>query len=422
MINKTEALWYPYAQMKGIENNYEVSAAQGVYLELADGRRLIDAISSWWCVIHGYNHPSLNQVLKDQIDRVSHLMLGGLKNRPAVDLAEKLVEITPEGLNHVFFGDSGSVGVEIALKMAAQFFANQNLSQKSKMVALHRAYHGDTSGCMSVCDPAEGMHKLFSGIVPQQYFLNAPQGGFEAGADQVATDLAEAETLFKDHHDQIAGVILEPLMQAAGGFNFYSPAYLQGLRMLCDRYNILLIFDEVATGFGRTGTMFAADKAMVCPDIMVLGKGLTAGYMGHSATLATSRVFSAFYSDSAADAFMHGPTFMGNPLACALGLESIRLFEQDDLISKIERIEQNMRTALIDFSAPQIKATRVLGATGVIEVQNKKALDGVQEFAMKRGVWLRPFETYLYTMPAYTISDNELDKVLDTMCAWFSKN
>lgn len=416
-----QSLWYPYAQMKIKEENLLVDSAQGVNLQLADGRQLIDAIASWWCVIYGYRHPELDQVLKQQIDSISHVMLGGLVNEPAKQLADKLVEVTPNGLNHVFYGDSGSVGIEVALKMAVQFWNNQGYSNKSRIVSLKKAYHGDTTGCMSVGDPEEGMHHLFSGYLPQQIFLEAPTGGYFANLDIVQNYMQKFERLLQQQADDIAALIVEPLMQAAGGFNFYSPDYLKQFKALCDQYNVLLIFDEVATGFGRTGTLFAAEQADVCPDIMVLSKGLTGGYLGHSATLATTRVFEAFYADDISKAFMHGPTFMGNPLACSVALKCLEIFQRDNFLQRIERIEMVLKQHLLGFTANGVVDSRVLGATGVIEVTEPSVLSGVQEFAAEQGVWLRPFDNYLYTMPPYIITEKELVNVVKVMKDWFHR-
>ncbi|GAA3939436.1 adenosylmethionine--8-amino-7-oxononanoate transaminase [Litoribacillus peritrichatus] len=421
-INHSEtygSVWYPYAQMQSLEINLEVVETKGVILTMADGKQLIDAISSWWCVTHGYNHPELNQAMTDQINKFSHVMLGGLKNQTTQSFADKLVEITPEGLNHVFFSDSGSVGVEVAIKMALQYFFNQGQQHKTKVVALQRAYHGDTTACMSVCDPAEGMHKMFHGITPEQFFLDAPSGGFNASDAEVAADIEKARQLFEENGNNIAAMIVEPLMQGAGGFNYYSPKYLNQLKALCKQHNILLIFDEVATGFGRTGKLFATEHTDVTPDIMILAKGLTAGYLGHAATLTTSEIFGAFLSDSASTAFMHGPTFMGNPTACAVGLKAIEIFQRDDFLSKIAQIEQQLKDELLDFKHEEVVETRVLGASGCIEVKDPSFHQGIQEFAAERGVWIRPFERYIYTMPPYIITPEQLKAITDVMKDWF---
>lgn len=415
----TNPIWFPYAQMKIKPAALEVDRAEGVRLYLKDGRCLIDAISSWWCMIHGYNPPVIIDAMKEQLDRLPHVMMGGLVHDPAKKLASKLVEITPEGLNHVFFGDSGSVGVEIALKMALQYWQNQGETQKTKFVSLKKAYHGDTCGAMSVCDPDDGMHALFSGLLPKQLFVNVPKGGFDANQEQIDKGIIKLESMLQTHHETIAAMIVEPLLQGAGGMIFYSPEYLRLARDCCDRYNILMIFDEVATGFGRTGKLFAAEHAGISPDIMVLGKGLTAGFTGHSATLANDRIFDAFWSDDAEKCFMHGPTFMGNPLACTAALKSLEIFQYDHTLEKIARIESILKEHILPFSSPKIKETRVLGATGVMEVHDRSDLKGLSEFAAERGVWIRPFENVAYTMPSYIINDNDLIQIVDVMKEWF---
>ncbi|OOV86022.1 adenosylmethionine--8-amino-7-oxononanoate transaminase [Oceanospirillum linum] len=414
------SLWFPYAQMKNLEVNYEVETGEGPYIQLTNGMKLLDATCSWWCMIHGYRHPEITQIIHDQADKLAHVMLGGLKNQPATALAKKLVEITPDGLNHVFFSDSGSVGMEVAMKMAVQFWQNQGQTKKYKMASLMRAYHGDTTGCMSVCDPEEGMHSLFSGLLPKHHFAPAPTASFDAPAEAVASDIAELRKVFEQHHEEIAGFLVEPLLQAAGGLNMYSPIYLQEARKLCDEFEILFIFDEVATGFGRTGKLFAAEYAEVTPDIMVLSKGLTGGYIGHAATLANERVFNAFWDDDAGKAFMHGPTFMGNPLACAVALKSIEVFERDNYLDKIADLNQLLKEELLGFRHEAVLNTRVLGAAAVIEVKDAKALHGVQDFAISHGVWLRSFDRYLYTMPPYIISADQLQKITSVMKAWFT--
>ncbi len=413
-------LWFPYAQMKNIEVNYEVETGDGPYIQFTNGMRLLDATCSWWCMIHGYRHPDITQAIHEQADQLAHVMLGGLKNKPAVELAKKLVEITPEGLNHVFFSDSGSVGMEVAMKMAVQYWQNQGQTKKCKLASLIKAYHGDTTGCMSVCDPEEGMHSLFSGLLPQQHFAPAPEASFDASAEEVAQDITKLRAVFEEHHHEIAGFLVEPLLQAAGGLNMYSPLYLQEARKLCDEFDILFIFDEVATGFGRTGKLFAADHAEITPDIMVLSKGLTGGYIGHAATIANDKVFDGFWHDDAGKAFMHGPTFMGNPLACAVALKSIEVFERDDYLGKIAKLNQVLKDELLDFKHPDVKDTRVLGATAVIEVHNAESLKGVQDFAITQGVWLRPFGNYLYTMPPYIITEEQLIEITSAMKAWFT--
>ncbi len=413
-------IWYPYTQMKKMDEPYSVASAKGVYIKLSNGRDLIDGISSWWCMIHGYRHPELDAAIIDQVNKMSHVMLGGLTHEPALELAEKLVDITPQGLDHVFYSDSGSVGVEIALKMALQFWRNRGEPKRNKFVALNGAYHGDTTGCMAVCDPGDGMHYLFNDAMVKHYFIDNPPDGFDQEEGKVNDYTLKLKCFFEKHHNELAAFIVEPILQAAGGFKIYSPIVLKQIRQLCDEYNILFIFDEVATGFGRTGALFAAQHSNVCPDIMILGKGLTAGYMGHAATLTTTKVFNAFCSNDAGKAFMHGPTFMGNPLACSVALKSIEIFERDNYLYKIKAIEERLRERLFQIKSPKIKETRVIGAAGVIEVYDEKDLSGFQSFAVEKGIWLRPFSRFLYTMPPYIISEDSLNKIIDAMQMWFS--
>lgn len=418
----TSSLWYPYTQMQNLPQPPKVSSGQGAWIHLADGRELLDATSAWWCLIHGYRHPIMDAALHQQIDQLSHVMLGGLTHAPALQLAEKLVALTPEGLEHVFFSDSGSVGIEVAMKMAVQYQLQQGESQRTQLLSVMRAYHGDTSGCMALCDPEEGMHQLFTGWLKAHPFTPAPRAGFDAQADDplLQEDIQRLRASFAEHHSSLAAFIVEPLLQAAGGFNIYSPLWLQEVRRLCDAYGVLLIFDEIATGFGRTGSLFAADQAKVSPDIMVLSKGLTGGYLGLAATLASRKVFEGFYGSSK-QAFMHGPTFMGNPLACRAALASIEIFEQDDYLSRIQELNRLLHRELSNFRAPGVLATRVLGATGVIEVEDAKQLAGLAEYAFNQGVWLRPFGRYAYTMPSYVISDAELTRITQVMKAYFNE-
>lgn len=413
------ALWYPYAQMRGLPQPFEVTEAHGARLHLADGRTLIDALSSWWCVLHGYNHPVLNAALRAQVEDFSHVMLGGLTHAPAQTLAEALVRITPAGLNHVFFADSGSVGMEVAMKMAVQFWKNQGISSRNRFASLLRGYHGDTTGVMSIGDPEEGMHHLFKGYLPEQFFIAPPQGRTDKAGTSRA--LADMRQLFTNHGHEIAAFVCEPLLQGAGGFNFYPPAFLTGARELCDEFGILLIADEVATGFGRTGTLFACEQAKITPDIMVLAKGLTAGYLGLSATLATERVYTAFLGEGYDRAFMHGPTFMGNALACSVALAGIGLCENPEFLPRIAHIESILRKELLGFTAPGVVDTRVLGACGVIQTSSPEEHSGIQEFAAARGVWLRPFLDVVYTMPPSVIGDSDLRQICTVMKDWFSR-
>lgn len=408
---KKNALWYPYTQHKTADIPLKIMSAKNKSLYLEDGSILLDAISSWWCVIHGYNHPRLNKAAIQQIKKMSHVMLGGLSHHPAEQLADKLLSLTDAHFSHVFFSDSGSVGIEVALKMAIQYFQNQGIYSKHKLLAFKNAYHGDTTGAMSVSDPDDGMHQLFHPLLPKHFFLDNP----------LHLSLDQLNHFFEQHHPTLAACIIEPLLQAAGGFVMYPPSFLNHLKTLCEKYNVLLIYDEVATGFGRTGTLFASHQTNHYPDIMVLGKGLTGGYLGLSATLATFKIFNAFYNDDSQKALMHGPTFTGNPLACAIALESIAIFEELLYLDKIKNIEKELKKNLLPFSHSKIKSIRVLGATGVIEVYEAKELKKASAFAKDQGVWLRPFDKYLYTMPAYTLTKQECTHIINVMCQYFNK-
>ena len=419
----TSPVWHPYAHLKTQTPAPKVVGGSGSYFTLESGERLLDATCSWWCMIHGYGHPRLVAAIREQAGELCHVMLGGLTHDPADQLAQELVRITPPGLNHVFYSDSGSVGMEVAMKMALQYQVLSGHPGKRKMLSLMKAYHGDTTGCMAVCDPEEGMHGLFASLLPQHHFAPAPTAPFDATPAQVEHDLAALREVLSRHHQEIAALLMEPLLQAAGGLNMTSPHYLRGARALCDEFGVLLIFDEVATGFGRTGRLFAADHAGVTPDIMVLSKGLTGGYLGHAATLATDRVHEAFIGDSQHHAFMHGPTFMGNPLACRVALESLRVFEEEHYLEKIAALSQTLQRELLEDVAlrahPAVADVRVLGATAVIEAHSSEALKGVAAFARARGVWLRPIGRWLYTMPAYIATDAEITQITGVMKAWF---
>ncbi|RTR05261.1 adenosylmethionine--8-amino-7-oxononanoate transaminase [Halomonas nitroreducens] len=416
-------VWHPYAHLKTQSPAPKVVGGEGPRFTLEGGESLLDATCSWWCMIHGYRHPRLVEAIQRQADELCHVMLGGLTHDPADRLARELVRITPEGLNHVFFSDSGSVGMEVAMKMAVQYHYLRGKPGKHRMLTLMKAYHGDTAGCMAVCDPEEGMHSLFSGFLPQHHFAPAPTASFEASEEEVTADLDALREVLEAHHEEIGALLMEPLLQAAGGLNMTSPHYLRGARALCEEFDVLLVFDEVATGFGRTGRLFAADHADVTPDIMVLSKGLTGGYLGHAATLATDRVHDAFIGDSELHAFMHGPTFMGNPLACRVALESLAVFEEDDYLGRIQRLNGVLCEELRDDAAladhPAVADVRVLGATAVIEVHDSTSLEGAAAFARQRGVWLRPFGRWLYTMPAYITGEDDMRRITGAMKDWF---
>lgn len=413
----SDSLWFPYTQMKDVIPFFEVVDANGVYLKLKDGRELIDTTSSWWCMIHGYKHPDMNAAMIAQIEKFSHVMMGGLQHQPAMQLADKLVEVAPDGINHVFFSDSGSVAVEVSLKMAMQYWQNKQQPEKSKILSFINAYHGDTSGCMSVSDP-DDMHKLFAGLMPTHFFADAPSFGMDATADQITQDLSSARSILEQNHHTIAAMIIEPLLQAAGGFNMYAPAYLDALRALCDEFNVLLIFDEVATGFGRTGSLFATNQSNIVPDIMVLSKGLTGGYVGQAATLTNDRVYSAFLSDEKGKAFMHGPTFMANPLACAAGLASIDLFLKQDYLSKVTQMTEHFKDIFSKVNSPLINKLKVQGATAIFELTTSEYGNELRYFAAERGVWMRPYLHYLYIMPPLIIEKHHIQTIADVIQEW----
>lgn len=410
LLKDQQFVWHPYSSLTDPIPAYEVVSAEGVYLHLADGTELIDGMSSWWCTIHGYNHQRLNQAAKDQIDRVSHVMFGGITHAPAVDLCEKLVAITPQKLQKVFLADSGSVGVEVAIKMAYQYWISQGQANKNKLLSLRNGYHGDTFAAMSVCDPVTGMHHLFDQVVAKQYFAPAPLVGFDQEWDEA--DISDFAEIISQNSNQLAAVILEPIVQGAGGMRFYSPQYLRRVRELCDQHNVLLIADEIATGFGRTGKLFACEWADISPDILCLGKAITGGYMTLAATLCSEEV-SHGICNGEAGCFMHGPTFMGNPLACAVANASIDLLLSDDWQSNIQRIETKLKAELEKFQDLQTVAdTRALGAIGVIEMHERVNVADIQKQFVAEGVWVRPFGKLIYVMPPFIITDQQIEQLL----------
>lgn len=393
-------IWYPYEQMKTMKPPYEIADAEGVYLYTKEGDKLIDSISSWWSVIHGYKHPVITKAIKEQADIFSHVMLGGLTHDPVMKLSEKLQEFLPGDLDYCFFSDSGSVAVEVALKMALQFNTNRG-SRRDMVLSLKNAYHGDTFKAMEVGDD-EDYHFVFKE---------------KKGVVHIPTEIPALEEAFANYHDRFYCFIVEPLLQGAGGMRMYDLSFLQRARELCDEYDVLLIFDEVATGFGRTGNRFVADR--VCPDILVLGKALTGGYIGHAVTVANHRVFQGFYSDDSRHALMHGPTFMGNALACSAALASIEVFEKENYMEKIKKIEAITRREMDGFSDPRIKEVRIMGGCVCIEVHDSQTLKGFQQYAYERGVFSRPFLNYMYAMVPYVIGEEDLVKILSVMKAWF---
>lgn len=398
-------IWYPYEQMKNMKAPYKIVDAKGVYL-YTEEQKLIDSVSSWWSVIHGYSHPELNNAIISQVEKFSHVMLGGLTHEPVQKLSEKLQSWLPGDLDYCFFSDSGSVAVEVSLKMALQYYMNRGEEQRTMIMALEHAYHGDTFKTMEAGDD-EDYHFVLKAYGQSKNVVHIP------------TEIGAMEQAFEKYHERLNCFIVEPLLQGAGGMRMYDVSFLKRARQLCDKYGVLLIFDEVATGFGRTGNRFVAD--LVLPDILVLGKALTGGYIGHAVTVANHKVFEGFYDDKAEHALMHGPTFMGNALACSVALKSIELFEQQDYMSKIHRIEEITRREMENFSDSRIKEIRIMGGCVCIEVYDSAVIKGYQQFAYERGVFSRPFLNYMYAMVPYVIEEAELVKVLDTMKEWFKR-
>jgi adenosylmethionine---8-amino-7-oxononanoate aminotransferase len=404
-------VWHPYAPMPGVRDPYVVESAAGVRLRLADGRELVDGMSSWWAAIHGYRHPVLDAAVRDQLGRMSHVMFGGLTHEPAVRLATTLVELT--GQDHVFLCDSGSVSVEVAIKMCLQYWRSRGRPDKRRLLTWRGGYHGDTFHPMSVCDPDGGMHRLWSGVLPEQVFVPEPPAGFTAPVD--AGYAAGLETALERHAAELAAVIVEPVVQGAGGMRFHSPGYLRVLRELCDRYGVLLIFDEIATGFGRSGALFAAEHAGVRPDVTCVGKALTGGYLSLAAALCTAEV-AAGISRGELPVLAHGPTFMGNPLACAVANASIGLLLAGDWAGEVARIEAGLRAGLSPLGArPGVRDVRVLGAIGVVQLDHEVDVGPATAAAVGCGVWLRPFRDLIYTMPPYVTGDEDVKRITEAV-------
>ncbi|CUU56369.1 adenosylmethionine-8-amino-7-oxononanoate aminotransferase [Parafrankia irregularis] len=406
-------VWHPYGSVRDHAPLFAVASARGVRLTLTDGRELLDGMSSWWAAIHGYRHPVLDQAVRDQLDRMAHVMFGGLTHEPAVALAELLVRITPPGLDRVFFCDSGSVSVEVAIKMALQYQAGRGRPERTRLLTIRRGYHGDTSGAMSVCDPDTGMHHLFTGLLAQHLFAAAPTSGY---SDPVTdSDLADVERLLAAHRGELAAVICEPVVQGAGAMRFYPPGWLTRVRDLCDRHQVLLIADEIATGFGRTGELFACDHAGITPDIMCVGKAMTGGYLTMGATLCTEEVADGVCA-SAAGAFMHGPTFMGNPLAAAVSRASIELLLSSPWRERVRGVHDALADGLAAAAdLPGVAEVRTLGAIGVIETREPVDMAVIQPLLVELGVWVRPFGRLVYAMPPFVMEPAEVATLAGAM-------
>jgi len=400
-------VWHPYASAVDKNPLYPVKSAKGTYIYLESGEKLIDGMSSWWCAIHGYNHPRLNKAIKKQLSKFSHIMFGGFTHKPAVDLAKKINEITPNNLQKVFFSDSGSVSVEVAMKFAVQYWHSQNLQEKKKFLTVKNGYHGDTMGTMSVSDPENGMHKIFTKSLLKQFYVSCPES-INTYKKNKSNSLKEIENMLINNNSIIAAIIIEPILQGAGGMRIYHPDYLSELKKLCKKYNVLLILDEIATGFGRTGKLFGFEHANIVPDILCLGKSLTGGYMSMAATVVSKKIAKSI-SENDPGIFMHGPTYMANPLACSVALENINLLLSYDWEKKVKNIEKTLEAGLSKISKNKaVKDVRVIGAIGILEMEEKVNVASIQKKFVDHGIWLRPFSNLIYLMPPYVITKKDL--------------
>jgi len=415
-----EHIWHPYSAMHSDLPVFEVDSAAGVRLKLKDGRELIDGMASWWCVIHGYNHPAINAALEQQIGKMSHVMFGGLTHQPAITLTQLLIKISPDGLDKVFYSDSGSVAVEVAMKMAIQYWFAKGQTDKKRFIALRSAYHGDTFAAMSVCDPDTGMHGLFNGVMPEQYFVSQPSCRFGEACNEKY--IHELEKLLIDNRNNIAAMILEPIVQGAGGMWFYSAEYLKSARELCTQYGVLLIADEIATGFGRSGKLFACEHANILPDIMCIGKSLTGGYMSLAATITTEMVANTI-DNAEPGVFMHGPTFMANPLACSAAIASIKLLLESNWQDTISQISMQLMAGLEQCRSLQsVNDVRVLGAIGVVEMNSPINMKIISQAFVDEGVWIRPFGKLIYLMPPYIINHSDLSRLTTSVYTVINKH
>jgi len=406
-------VWHPYTSMSSPLPAYLVESANGVYINLASGESLVDGMSSWWSVLHGYNHPKLNAALVEQSTKMSHVMFGGLTHKSAIELCDKLIQLTPQGLDKVFLSDSGSVSVEVAMKMALQYWQSKGCLSKTKLLTVRNGYHGDTFAAMSVCDPVTGMHQIFDKVLMKNIFAPAPTCQF--GEQWQADDVNELAKLFEQHHFELAAFIIEPIVQGTGGMRFYHPEYLKTCRQLCDQYDVLLIVDEIATGFGRTGKLFACEWSDISPDIMCLGKTLTGGYITLAATLCTNEIAQTI-SNGEAGCFMHGPTFMGNALACAVANASIELLFENDWQQQVNFIERRLQKSLLPLKVHErVKDTRVLGSIGAIECLQAVNVAVIQKRFVELGVWIRPFGKLLYIIPPLVINKKQIEKLVKAM-------